>query len=234
MQTSESNVEYCFDTREEASIAAAARIAASLMRRLDDQSEASLVVSGGTSPARCLAELSKSDVDWQRVHVLLSDERWVSPENDDSNEKLVREMLLQNRAAEAQFLTFFDRNADIRDRCEALDEQIRTLPFPFACSLLGMGEDGHFASLFPDADNLEQGLDVDSSRLCIPVNTAASPHQRVSLTLAALSRSDQGVLLIFGEAKREIYERAKTSKNTYPVSKLLLQKRAPVRVYWAP
>jgi 6-phosphogluconolactonase len=234
MRTPEHNVEYFFDTRDEASMAAAKRISAALTRRLDTQSEASLVVSGGTSPTKCLAELSRSDVDWQRVYVLLSDERWVSAEDEDSNEKLVRETLLQDRATEARLLPVYDRNTDIADRCEALDEEIRRLPTPFACSLLGMGEDGHFASLFPGADNLEQGLDVDGPRLCMPVVTAASPHPRVSLTLAALSRSDQVVLLIFGAAKREIYERATSSGNTYPVSRLLLQKRAPVHVYWAP
>ena len=231
---SESSVEHFFDTREEASIAAAKRIAETLARRLINQSEASLVVSGGTSPARCFAALAKSDVDWQRVHVLLSDERWVSPEDDDSNEKFIRENLLQDRAAKARLLAIYDRDWNVDDRCETLDEQIRTLPFPFACSLLGMGEDGHFASLFPDADNLERGLNADNPRLCMPVRTAASPHARISLTLAALSRSDQVVLLILGDAKREIYERAKTSGSNYPVSKLLLQKRAPVHVYWAP
>lgn len=230
----ETSVEHFFDSREEASIAAARRIAETLVRRLDHQPEASLVVSGGTSPARCFSELAKSDVDWQRVHVLLSDERWVSADDQSSNERLVRETLLQDRAATARLLTIYDRDADIEDRCEAFDEQIRTGPFPFACSLLGMGEDGHFASLFPDADNLERGLNADDSRLCMPVRTTASPYLRVSLTLAAMSRSDQIVLLIFGDVKREIYERAKTSGNTYPVSKLLLQKRAPVHVYWAP
>ncbi len=97
-----------------------------------------------------------------------------------------------------------------------------------------MGEDGHFASLFPDAANLEEGLDVDSSELCIPVHTAASPHPRVSLTLSALSRSDEILLLLFGDRKREVYEAAKQTANGYPVFHLLRQKRAPVYVYWAP
>ncbi|MDH3751226.1 MAG: 6-phosphogluconolactonase, partial [Gammaproteobacteria bacterium] len=115
-----------------------------------------------------------------------------------------------------------------------LEESIPTLPFPFACSLVGMGEDGHFASLFPDADHLDQGLDVDSLHLCLPVKTATSSHPRLTLTLAALSRSDVVVLLFFGDAKRDVYERAKTGPDVYPVSGLLLQKRAPVHLFWAP
>ena len=100
--------------------------------------------------------------------------------------------------------------------------------------MLGMGADGHFASLFPDADNLATGLDVDAPVACIPVRTEASPYDRISLTLSALSRSDEVVLLFFGDDKREVYERAKDVGNGYPVSRLLVQKRAPVHVYWAP
>jgi len=227
-------MEHIFDTREEASTAAASQITAALTRRLELQPEASLVVSGGTSPVQCLTELATSDVDWQRVHVLLSDERWVAPDSEDSNEKLIHETLLQGEAAEARLHPMYSDSFSLEERCELFEETIRTLPFPFACSVVGVGEDGHFASLFPDAENLDKGLDVDSWHLCLPINTAASPHARLTLSLAALSRSDLVVLLFFGDAKREVYERAKAGSNAYPVSRLLLQKRAPVHMFWAP
>ncbi len=227
--------ERTFDTREAASIAAAEHIAKSVARRLDAQGEASVVVSGGTTPERCLEELSRADLDWAGVHVVLSDERWVAPDQDDSNEKMIRETLLQGAAADAALLGIFDADSDAESRCAALTESIRTLPFPFACALLGMGADGHFASLFPDADNLADALDAESASLWVPVHTAASPHPRVSLTLAALSRSDEIVLLIFGDDKRQTLEAARNANNgDYPVSRLLRQKRAPVSVYWAP
>lgn len=227
-------MEHFFDTREEASIAAANYISKAVARRLDLQPEASLVVSGGTSPVRCLQELSATDINWQNVHVLLSDERWVASDSEDSNEKLIRDNLLQGKAAEARLHPMHSDSFSLEERCELFEETIRTLPFPFACSLIGMGEDGHFASLFPDAENLDEGLNVDSLHFCLPTRTAASPHARLTLTLAALSRSDRVVLLIFGDTKREIYEKAKEKSNGFPVSKLLLQKRAPVRVFWAP
>jgi 6-phosphogluconolactonase len=227
-------MEHFFETREEASAAAAQQICGALQHRLENQPEASLVVSGGTTPARCLQLLAETDLAWAKVHVLLSDERWVAADADDSNEKLVREQLLRGRAAAAKLLPVFDAANGVAARCESLDREIRTLPFPFACALLGMGEDGHFASLFADADTLREGLDVDNTHLCVAVHTAASPYPRVSLTLSALSRSDEIVLLIFGATKREVYEKAKVSGNTWPVASLLKQKRAPVRVYWAP
>ena len=226
-------MEYFFGTREEASVAAAERLVRNLSKSLEHQPAASLVVSGGTTPVRCFEELAGSDIDWSRVHVLLSDERWVPPVDDSSNEKLVRKTLLQEHASEATLWPTYDDAVDIKDRCEALDEIIRTLPIPFASALLGMGEDGHFASLFPDADNLDQGLDVDGCHLCISVRTAASPHPRISLTLAAVSRSDEVILLIFGDTKREVYERAKETGNSYPIAHLIKQKRAPVHVFWA-
>ena len=227
-------MEKLFESREAASVAAAERIHSALTNRLSRQKGASVVVSGGTTPGRCLEELAHLDTDWHRVHVLLSDERWVPANDDNSNERLVRETLLVNGASVARLQPLYSAEEGVAARCASLDAEIRALPFPFACSLLGMGADGHFASLFPDAQNLSEGLDVDSSKLCIPVTTAASPHPRISLTLAALSRSDEIVLLFFGEDKLKVYQDAKQQTNGYPVSRLLRQKRAPVRVYWAP
>jgi 6-phosphogluconolactonase len=227
-------MEFIFDSREKASAAAAECIGAALLRRLDGQGEASLVVSVGTSPAGVFRELANTVLPWSDVHVILSDERWVPSDHEDSNEKLVRDTLLVGKAQDASLLPMYREDVTIDERCIEINEVLLQGPFPFACALLGMGEDGHFASLFPDSDKLPEGLDVDSQQLCIPVHTAASPHPRVSLTLSALSRSDEIVLLIFGDAKREVYEAAKTSTNGFPVSHLLRQKRAPVNVYWAP
>jgi 6-phosphogluconolactonase len=227
-------MECFFESREEASLAAAARIRDALSHRLEHQSEASLVVSGGSTPARCFAALADAELDWANVHVLLSDERWVPPGDDASNEGFVRRTLLQHNAASARLLPVYSADSDPARRRDELDAEIRTLPFPFACSLLGMGEDGHFASLFPGADTLDEGLDPDSPDLCVVVNTAASSHVRLSLSLSAMARSDEIVLLMFGAAKRAVYERAKTLKNSLPVAHLLKQKRAPVHVYWAP
>lgn len=223
-----------FETRKAASDAAAEKIAAAMKRRLDAQKSASLVVSGGTSPIDCFAALSETDLDWQRVEVLASDERWVPANHEDSNEKLIREGLLTGKAASASFIPFFSPGMSPADRCRELDEDIRFIAFPFACSLLGMGADGHFASLFPDADNLDAGLDPESTTLCIPVTTASSPYARISLTLSALARSDEIVLLFFGDDKRRVFEDAVNGNETYPVRRLLMQKHAPVNSYWAP
>ena len=133
-------MEFYFDTREEASVAAAARIADALRRRLDAGLDTSLVVSGGTTPARCFTELAGTDLDWSSITVLASDDRWVPADDDDSNEKLVRETLLVDNATEADFLGYYADGKTIEHRCAELDADIRFMPFPFACSLLGIGE----------------------------------------------------------------------------------------------
>lgn len=227
-------MEFFFDTREQASVAAAERIAAALRKTLAREKAATLVVSGGTTPTRCFRELSHLALDWQRVTILPSDDRWVPASHLDSNEKLIRETLLRSECSAAGLLPFHMAGVPVEQRARQLDQEIRSLSLPFACSMLGMGTDGHFASLFPDADNLVEGLDLDSDILCLPVTTAASPHARITLTLAALAHSSEIVLLFFGDEKRTIYEKARAGNGRYPVTRLLRQKHSPVHTYWAP
>jgi 6-phosphogluconolactonase len=227
-------IEHTFPDREAAASALAARIAMALQRRLAREPTAAFVISGGSSPMATYAHLSYKDLEWHRVQVLLSDERWVAPTHDDSNEKMLRKTLLRSRAASLGLLPFYAAETTVENRCEAISQAVRALPLPFACALLGMGEDGHFASLFPDIGNLREGLDPDSRTLCIPVTTRSSPHRRISLTLAALTLSDEILLLIYGKTKRTVVDRAAHGDAALPVSKLFAQQRAPVHLFWAP
>ena len=144
--------EHYFETRLEASTAAAKRMAELVAKRLDNNGDASIVVSGGTSPQQCMAALANAPLDWPRVQVLLSDERWVPADHEDSNEKLVRETLLVGPAAAAQFLPVYAAGVSPEERCDELQDPLPVLPF--SCALIGIGTDGHFASLFPDAEQL--------------------------------------------------------------------------------
>lgn len=223
-----------YDSRELASEAAAACLTKNLTRRLAEGGEATLVLSGGTTPGGTMRELAAADLPWDRIHVVLSDERWVPADDPDSNERLVRtELMASGAPANAELLSLFDAELTPAERARSLGPDLKSLPFPFATALLGMGEDGHFASLFPDACNLDDGLDVDGDELAIAVSTEASPHPRISLTLAALSRCDEIVLLAFGDAKRKVLAAILDGADDYPVSALVRQKRAPVRILWA-
>ena len=122
--------EHFLDTRLEASTAAAERMAELLANRLDNQSQASIIVSGGTSPRDCMAALAKAPLDWQRVQIALSDERWVPPDHEDSNEKLVRESLLVGRGRVSNVVARLMRTAcRPKERCESLQNLLPVLPF---------------------------------------------------------------------------------------------------------
>lgn len=223
-----------FDSPTAASAAAAVRISKALLNRLQAQGSASLVVSGGSTPAECLQQLAQQELDWSAVHVFLSDERWVPADSTASNAGMIERQLLRDKASAAKLHPVYQADVSTAERCVSLEAEIRESPFPFASVLLGMGADGHFASLFPDAEQLESSLDPDHPQLCVPVETAASEHQRISLTMAALSRSDEILLLIFGSEKRATLESAIAGNLQLPVARLVRQKMAPVSVYWAP
>ena len=224
--------EYKFDTREAASAAIAARIAGLVGARLNRDDAAHFVVGGGTTPQQCFNYLSEYELDWDRVQVALSDERWVPNDHDDSNERLVRESMLKDSASAGHILSIYKQGLSADKRSEEL--QSRKPENGFACSMVGMGTDGHFASLFPDADCLSEGLQLNNSRFYMPVRTSASPHPRISMTLSALLASDEILLFFFGEEKLAVYDNAHTVDKTYPITALLEQDKTPVSLYWAP
>ena len=224
--------EHKFDSRDAASAAVAARIAGLVSAQLDRDAAAHFVVGGGTTPRKCFDYLSQYDLDWDKIQVALSDERWVPNDHDDSNERLVRDSMLKDAASAGHILSVYQAGLSVDERAEKL--QTRKPKNGFACSMVGMGSDGHFASLFPDADCLEEGLQLDNARFYIPVRTSASPHPRISMTLSALLSSNEVLLFFFGEEKLAVYENAHTVDKTYPITALLEQQQTPVSLYWAP
>lgn len=223
-----------YDNRTQASEACARHVAAALKRRLGDSPRAALIVGGGSTPEKCFKLLADTDLDWRRVDILPSDERCVPSEHDASNEGMIRRLLITSKASNASLLPLFSEDLPTDDLCLSVAMTLESISRPFSVSLLGMGEDGHFASLFPDAKGVSEGLRPNSDRNCILVRTAASSHQRISLTMPVLLDSTEVLLLFFGDAKREIYEQAKLPGIDYPVGRLLQQQRTPVRTIWAP
>ncbi len=205
-----------FPDRTGAARAAAAALADALRARLVAHDRAAIAVSGGTTPAEAFGLLAAEALPWDRVQVTLTDERRVPVDDPASNEGMLRRTLLINGASAAEFVALE------ADALEALPER-------FSAVLVGMGEDGHFASIFPDLADLEGALDPDADESCREVRTAASPHPRTTLSVARLLASDLIVLLAFGEAKRAVLE----APDGLPVAALLAQTRTPVRVLWA-
>ena len=205
-------------------------IAAELRAGIEQRGRASLVVTGGSTPAECYRVLAQEDLDWSKVSVTLSDERWVDTLSPQSNEKMVRETLLTGPAAAANFLSLKARRGGVEDGAKRADQAVRALA-PFDVVLLGMGEDGHIASLFPGNPATPGGLNMDAPRWVVGVAPGAPAPDlpRVSLTMAALTAARQIIVLITGDAKWQIAREAKAE----PIAALFAQGRAPVRVLWA-
>ena len=173
----------------------------------------------------------------------LVDERWVDPDQDGSNERFIRQYLLQGCAARAKFFTMKNQLPSAVEGRELCEQLYQTIPAPFDLTLLGMGLDGHTASWFPRAQGLDKGLDMTCAYRCCAINAVASEvtgvyTERMSLSLYGVLQSRQIMLLITGEDKLRVYQRAKSTSRlniaSLPVSAVLSQQEVPVRVYWAP
>jgi 6-phosphogluconolactonase len=204
--------------------ACAEAVEACLEAGLDLRGAASLVATGGRAPGPVYDRLREAPLDWAHVAVTLSDERQVDVDSPQSNARLLRERLFQGPAAKARFLPLTDY----------AEPALRKL-LPFDAVLLGMGEDGHVASLIPGSPVMAQAMDPDGAALIAesPAGFGSPPLARVTLTLSALLQARSIFLLIAGEAKREVIARAQAGEDL-PVRAILAQDRVPVRVLWAP
>lgn len=214
----------------------ALQIAASLKAAIGSRGLASLVVSGGRSPVRLFEILRSQPLEWSRVCIALADERWVGPEDAASNEHLVRNVLLKEQAAAARFHGL--KNGAPTPDLGAVSawETFARVPRPFDAVILGMGDDGHTASLFPGSPNLPMALNRAAAAACVGMRSPVPPHPRMSLNLTALLDSRRVVMLITGESKLRTYTAAcaEGPVEDMPVRAILRQSRTPVDVMWSP
>ena len=211
---------YTFDDRETLDQALAEHVTSTLAQGISARGVAHLVVSGGSTPAALFSLLADADLAWQHVVVMLADDRWVPADHEDSNERLVREMLLAGRAKQAQFLSLLPTPNDEVANLAGLSTVLRSMP-RFDVVLLGMGEDAHTASLFPCASALKEGLTTDAGALVTRPQTA--PHQRVSMSRRRLEMTDCGVIHIVGQNKKSVLEAAIKSGD---------EMRHPISAFW--
>jgi 6-phosphogluconolactonase len=211
-------------------------IAGNLTAAIGARGLASLVVSGGRSPVRLFELLRTQPLDWDHVCVALADERWVGPDDPASNERLVRDVLLKDRAASARFLGL--KNGAPTPDLGAVSawETFARVPRPFDAVILGMGDDGHTASLFPGSPNLPRALNPAAVAGCVGMWAPVAPHPRLSLNLTALLDSRRIVVLISGESKWRTFAAACAPGpvEDMPIRAVLRQSRTPVDVLWSP
>ncbi len=212
-----------FRDKKELANALAQKVAFLLNESLLNQKNASIVVSGGKSPIEFFKSLSKTKINWERVLVTLADERMVDKYSKDSNERLVRDYLLKNEAKSAKFISLTLKTCS-------------SLPSPFDVVVLGMGPDGHCASLFPCAKELKEATDLRSKKSCIMITPLNAPYTRITLTLPRLLDARHIILSINGRDKEKVFKKALEDgpNMEMPIRYFLRQKDIPLSIYYSP
>lgn len=233
--------EFFFEQRNHLLTALVAECQDVLSEAISKHGTASLLVSGGSTPAPLYEALSKTDLNWKKIKIALVDERWVDADHSASNEALARRSLLINNAKISEFIGM-KTGADTAAAGQVeTEERYARLSQPFSLAILGMGVDGHTASLFPGADGIEAALDPNNSQITTAINAKQSevtgPNtERMSLTLAALLKCERLIVLLTGEDKLAVFNEAQKPGPIaqMPIRGLLHQQEVPVELYWAP
>ncbi len=228
-----------FDSREAMIDAVFEHSISALKDAIEKGEGASFLVSGGSSPAPIYKRLSEADLDWNQIKVALVDERWVDFDHDKSNEAFIVKTLLQNNAANAKLIGMKNSSDSAKAGLAQCEAAYHTLPSPFDVTILGMGPDGHTASLFPHGEGLSEAL--ETKNLCSAISAIKSEvtgdcTERMTLSLNGIVNSRHLLLLISGDEKLATYREALEGDDVaaMPVRAVLNQQEVPVTVYWAP
>ena len=207
-------------------------VAGQLNQAIASQGVATLVVSGGRSPVAFFESLIKQPIDWSKVVVSLADERWVPVEHADSNAGLLKKHLLRGPAAKARFVGLYNAAATVEKAALEVDQGLAELP-PIDVLILGMGDDGHTASLFPNSPNLTEALQLDNPRRCWAMLAPTVPHQRLSMSRSLLASARHKVLSIQGQSKLNTLNEALGSNDVaaLPIRAFL---QPTLEIYWCP
>ena len=199
---------------------------------IDDKNKACLAVSGGKTPIAFFQQLSQQTIEWSKVTIILVDERWLPTDHADSNEKLVRDHLIQNNAKQAYFLGLKNDAELPSEGIMDCETKLRTQIDHIDVVVLGMGQDGHTASWFTDSKQLPALLDAETSAWCLPVEDDFLPQPRMSLTWRFMKRAEKIYLHFSGEEKNSVFKKACDGvSEQLPVSHVLHQDGISISVY---
>lgn len=226
-------IEHNFDSVSQLNAKFVDTIAAILTNGIEKNGRASLVVSGGRTPKAMFNVLSTTNLDWSKVDITLADERWVDEDDGASNTAMVKRELLINNAAAANFYPLKTPQEDANQAVATLNKQLGDMHTPFDVLILGMGEDGHTASLFPCSAQIKDGLNLDNTSDYIAVTPTTAPNQRMSLTLKRLLLSENVFLHVTGESKKQVLVEVLKNDNELEMPIRAMIKHLDVNLFWA-
>lgn len=222
-----------FSNNDEMTATLAADIVKQLAQAISTKGEATLLVSGGKSPIALFKQLSGTALDWSKVTVSLVDDRWLDTDNDDSNERLVKTHLLVANAAAARFISLVGSDiervgVDAQAGVAQANERVGEIANNIDVMVLGMGEDGHTASIFPCSAQVTAAMAKDNSSPLIATLPTTAPYQRISFTLNQILAASKVYLPLAGSKKLAVFELARGLENNelMPISAVIQQHQA--------
>lgn len=224
-----------FENKPQLDEALAEHVCQLLRSAIETKGKASIAVSGGSTPKGFFNILSNKSIDWKKVTVTLADERWVELNSSASNTRLVHENLLQNKAAAAKFFHLKQGDILCEETLADLNLAANNALLPLDVVILGMGEDGHTASLFPCSEQIVAGLDITNKNSLMKVEPKTAPNQRITFSFAALKQSKYVFLHICGENKKQVLDKALSNKDVFemPIRAFLHNDEGNIQIYWS-
>ena len=221
------------ETRAQLEARLADRIGQILHDEIEKNGKASLLVSGGSTPKGLFEKLSGLAIPWDNVTISLVDDRFVADNHPDQNGTMVKELLLQQAASNASFVPLISGN-DIDASLKEASAAIKSIAPPYTIVILGVGEDGHTASIFPDSEEMERAISVYTSEALMVTNSRLLPYSRITFALNALLNSKHIFVHCYGVIKGRIIDEARQQEGArpYPIAAFLNQTKTPIEVYW--
>jgi len=225
---------YEFSSTQDLVVRLSDQITLCLDQEIQQRGSAVLAVSGGNSPKALYSHLRNQVLDWEKVTIVLVDERCVPTSHIDSNETMIRDYLLQGHAAQAQFVGWITDEDDLTEAANKANARFKKLTLPLSVVILGMGDDGHTASWFADAPEYSTLIDSEREPAVCAAKPSTAPHSRLTMNYSAVVNTKHMFLQIQGEQKKNVLERALLNATEYvlPISQLLGED-SPLKIYWA-
>jgi len=223
---------HSFKSSEELVATLCENIVHALSDAIKQRGHAAIALSGGSTPKKLFEKLSRADLEWRKVIVTLVDERWVDPNLPESNENLIINTLLQNKAQSAKFIPLKNIAVNVEDGLLITRNRLKEID-KLDVVVLGMGGDGHTASFFPHAKGLENALSTEE--LCCATTANVAPYSRITLSREFLLSATHLILHIEGEKKKEIFDLAcgSSDANEMPIISMMQQEQPKLEVYYA-
>lgn len=228
-----------FDSAQSLDLSLATEVKRIIDSAIEKKGEAIIAFSGGSTPKGMFIQLGGLDIDWAKVKVTLVDDRWVTEDHADSNAGFLKKYMIGVIAGDVkpEFVSLVD-NADTKGAFESevtMNEKLEAVLPQLDLAILGMGGDGHTASFFPGSPQLDASLDLANTQTCLATEPTNAEHDRMTLSLAYLFKSEQLILHFTGESKHAVFTQANDNglDKALPISYALHQDEAPIAVYYA-